>query len=322
MPGADSSDEGQDTVSVRYLRISVTDRCDLRCVYCMPMRTSVGAPREDLLTYEEIGRVARAAVKQGVRKVRITGGEPLRRPGIASLLRDLASIDGIEDRGVTTNGTCLADSVPVLAETGYRVNVHLDTLDPTRYRDTCGAPSPEPVVRGLDAALAAGIRVKINSVCTARSDLEDARRLVLFGLERGVDVRFIESMPVSGTEPDWNARRTIESLETGLRDSLGLESDGGDGVARMYRLPGTAARVGFITPSHAAFCSGCDKLRLSSRGRLRTCLFAREGTDLRPLLRAGDQAGLLRAIAGALTEKDAGGGRQGCRIETMVGIGG
>lgn len=309
-------------MGVRYLRISVTDRCDLRCTYCTPMRTAAGAPRRDLLSYEEIGTVARVAVALGVRKIRVTGGEPLRRPGVEWLLRDLASIDGVEDRGITTNGTRLKDFVPVLAAAGYRVNVHLDTLDPARYREACGGGSPEPVIDAVDAALAAGIRVKINSVCTARSAVDDAVRLARFGLERGADVRFIESMPVSGTGVDAGAHAAAEALEAGLRAALGLRPDGSDGVARVYRAPGSAARVGFITPSHATFCAGCDKLRLSSRGRLRTCLFAEGGTDLRDLLRAGDDAGLREAVAGTVRRKEAGEGREGCRIRTMVGIGG
>lgn len=304
-------------MNVRYVRISVTDRCDLRCPYCMPMR-SPGAPRSDLLTYEEIAEVTRALVGLGVRKVRVTGGEPLRRPGMEWLLRELARIRGIEDLGLTTNGTGLARFVPVLAEAGYRVNVHLDTLDPARYRQAMGGRDPAVVTDGIRLAARAGIPVKVNAVCSAWTTLEDAAGLVAFGRDVGATVRFIEAMPVSGLDPDPGAHAAMKALEEGLARALDLTPTGKNGVARTYA--GTRGeRVGFITPSHARFCDGCDKVRLSSRGRLRTCLFGEAGTDLRPFLRAGDGAGLREAVAGVLQRK---GGREGDRIETMVGIGG
>lgn len=270
------------------------------------------------MTYEEIAEVARALVGLGVRKVRVTGGEPLRRPGLEWLLRELARIDGIEDLGLTTNGTGLSGFVPVLAEAGYRVNVHLDALDPARYRQAMGGRDPFVVADGIRSAARAGIPVKVNAVCSAETTLDDAAGLVAFGREVGATVRFIEAMPVSGLDPDRGARAAMKALEEGLSRALDLAPAGRDGVARMYAGPG-GERVGFITPSHARFCEGCDKVRVSSRGRLRTCLFGEAGTDLRPFLRDGDGAGLREAIAGVLRRK---GAREGDRIETMVGIGG
>lgn len=304
-------------VGVRYLRVSVTDRCDLRCRYCTPMR-SVGAPRSDLLTYEEIVEVTRVLVDLGVRKVRLTGGEPLRRPGLGWLLGALARLDGVEDLGLTTNGTRLREFVPILAGAGYRVNVHLDSVDPARYRAVMGGRDVKVVMGAIREAVRAGIRVKVNAVCASDATLEDAARLVAFGREAGVTVRFIEAMPVSGLAPDEAARARMAEIEAGLRDGLGLVPAVAEGVARMYRGPG-GERVGFITPSHARFCNGCDKVRLSSRGRLKTCLFGQTGTDLRPFLRGPDAAGLREAIASVLQRKQ---GREGDRIETMVGIGG
>lgn len=309
-------------MAVRYLRISVTDRCDLRCAYCVPVRTAVRARREALLRFEEIATVARIAASMGVEKVRVTGGEPLSRPGIARLLGELASIDGLADRGITTNGRRLAEFVPLLARTGYRANVHLDTVDPDRYRGRCGAGSPAIVQSAIETAIAAGIQVKINAVCTADADVDDALRLARWGLERGADVRFIEAMPVRGAGTDAGARAAIARVADALVRMLALRPEGMDGVAQVWRTPGARARVGFITPSHAPFCAGCDKLRLSSRGCLRTCLFAEGGADLRALLRAGDEAGLREAVAAAMTRKAADAGREGCRIRTMVGIGG
>ncbi len=304
-------------VGVRYLRVSVTDRCDLRCRYCMPMR-SAGAPRSDLLTYEEIVEVTRALVGLGVRKVRLTGGEPLRRPGIKWLLGALAGLEGVEDLGLTTNGTRLREFVRILAGAGYRVNVHLDSVDPARYRAVMGGRDVEVVMGAVREAVRAGIPVKVNAVCASDATLEDAARLVAFGREAGVTVRFIEAMPVSGLAPDEAARAKMAEIEAGLRDELDLVPAVAEGVARMYRGPG-GERVGFITPSHARFCDGCDKVRLSSRGRLKTCLFGETATDLRPFLRGADATGLREAIAQVLRRKQ---GREGERIETMVGIGG
>ncbi len=265
---------------------------------------------------------------------------------------------GLLDRALTTNGTRLKEFVPVLAPLGYRVNVHLDTLDPARYREVCGGGSLArtpgravgPVLEGIEAALAAGLRVKINSVCLPGSTVQDALALARYGLQRGADVRFIEAMPVAGAWVDADRPQTIPTaatdgfttrspapgspggsreananslaLEESLRAAMALVPDGLDGVARVYAVPGMTARVGFITPSHARFCAGCQKLRLSSRGILRTCLFAEAGTDLRPLLRGQGSEALRGAVAEVVGRKNASAGREGCEIASMVGIGG
>ncbi len=305
-------------MTVRYLRVSVTDRCDLRCAYCSPMR-SPGAPRADLLTYEEIVEVVRVLAGMGVRKVRLTGGEPLRRPGLAWLLREVARVPGLEDLGLTTNGTALDPFIPVLVETGFRLNVHLDTLDPVRYREVMGGKDPHAVAQAVRRAVLAGIPTKINAVVTASTPERDALALIEFGREVGTPVRFIEAMPVSGLEPDTGARAAMEALEATLRKTQGLVPASRDGQARMYR-GARGERVGFITPSHARFCDGCDKVRLTSRGRLKACLFENGGADLRPFLRGGDAQGLSRAVAAVLGAKAQ--ERLGSRIESMVGIGG
>ncbi len=306
----------------RYLRVSITDRCDLRCSYCRPVQRFREAPRSELLTLEETVEIVRIAVAQGVDKVRVTGGEPLGRSNVGWLFGALAKVPGLRDRGVTTNGVLLRRFVPLLADLGYRVNVHLDTVDPQRYREVCGAVDPQPVVSGIMDALAAGIRLKINAVILPGTSVEDALRLARFGLAGGADVRFIEAMPVGGTSPDDACREAARALEEGLIRALDLTPGGIDGVARVYDVPGALGRVGFITPSHAGFCAGCRKLRLSCRGLLRTCLFARAGTDLRPALRGGRLDQVRDLVQDAMIRKACAVGREGPEVSTMVGIGG
>lgn len=306
---------------VRYLRVSVTDRCNLRCSYCAPGRSASHAAKGALLSYEEIAEVVAAAADLGVTKVRVTGGEPLLRRDIGRLLRLISAISGLTDLALTTNGTLLGAHVPdLLASRFRRVNVSLDTVDRVRYRTVCGAPLLERVVAGVEAALAGGLALKLNAVCAPGLTVDEALRLARFGLERGVDVRFIEAMPVSGAG---DAQAGVaRAIERGLTLALGLEAAGPDGVARAFRVPGERARIGFITPSHAHFCAGCDKLRLSSRGLLRTCLFAADGFDLREALRSGQRPELRRLVAAAIERKQARPGRAGREVATMVGIGG
>jgi cyclic pyranopterin phosphate synthase len=308
-------------MGVRYLRLSVTDRCNLRCVYCAPHpQTDLGL-KDDLLSYEEIAAVAAAAADLGVTKIRVTGGEPLVRRDIGRLLGLLSAIPGPTDLALTTNGTLLREHLPALLASRFRrVNVSLDTVDAERYRAVCGAPLLDRVLEGVEAAVAAGLALKLNAVCAAGMTLPDALALARFGLARGVDVRFIETMPVSGASGPRDG--VAQAVEHGLTRALALQPDGQDGVARVFRVPGKTARLGFITPSHARFCAGCDKLRLSSRGLLRSCLFAVESLNLREALRSGDRSELRRLLAAAVAHKETRPGRAGREVTTMVGIGG
>ncbi len=306
---------------VRYLRVSVTDRCNLRCSYCAPSRSVDRQSKGDLLSYEEIAEVVAVAADLGVTKVRVTGGEPLVRRDLARLLRLLSAISGPTDLALTTNGTLLQDHLSELAATRFRrLNVSLDTTDPERYRALCGAPLLPNVLAGLDLALAAGLSLKLNAVCAAGLTVDDALALARLGLGRGIDVRFIEAMPVAGAGGHEAAAARV--IERALTLTLGLRAAGRDGVARIFEAAGERARIGFITPSHARFCAGCDKLRLSSRGLLRTCLFARDAFDLREALRRGDRAELRRLVAEAVRHKEARPGRAGVEVTTMMGIGG
>jgi cyclic pyranopterin phosphate synthase len=306
---------------VRYLRVSVTDRCNLRCSYCAPKSRAGLGSKDDLLSYEEIALVVAAAADLGVTKIRVTGGEPLVRRDIGRLLRLVSAISGPTDLALTTNGTLLREHVPdLLASRFRRVNVSLDTVNAERYRVVCGAPLLLRVVQGIDAAVAAGLALKLNAVCAPGLTVDEALALARFGLQREIDVRFIEAMPVSGAADSQTG--AAQAVERGLTLTLGLEAAGQDGVARVFRVPGEKACIGFITPSHARFCSGCDKLRLSSRGLLRTCLFATGGFDLHRALRSGDRSELRQLVAQAIRHKQARPGRAGREVTTMVGIGG
>ncbi len=306
---------------VRYLRVSVTDRCNLRCSYCAPTPRHSQGPRDELLSYEEIADVVAVAARLGVTKIRVTGGEPLLRRDLGRLLQLLSEISGPTDLALTTNGTLLESRVSELMASGFRrVNVSLDTADPARYHAVCGAPLLGEVLRGIEVALDAGLSLKLNAVCSVGMSLDDALALVRLGVARRLDVRFIETMPVCGALGQ--EREVAQAIEEGLTSALGLQPAGRDGVARVFRVPGETARVGFITPSHALFCAGCDKLRLSSRGRLRTCLFAAQGVDLSPALRSADLSELGRLVAEAMRVKLARPGRAGREVATMLGIGG
>ncbi|MBM4398186.1 MAG: radical SAM protein [Deltaproteobacteria bacterium] len=308
-------------MAANYLRLSVTDRCNLRCSYCAPAAVWPHADRSEVLSYEQIALVVEVAASLGVSKVRVTGGEPLVRRDVGRLLAALSRIPGLRERCLTTNGTLLREHVPDLVAAGFdRVNVSLDTLDPARSRDLCGAPVLVEVVAGIDDALAAGIRPKLNAVVWPGFDVADAVRLVRFAHARALDLRFIEAMRVSGG--GGAGSRRMDEVVTALDAAFALAPDGREGMARMFRVAGGEARVGLITPSHAGFCDGCRKLRVSSTGRLRTCLFGRAGVDLRPAAVAGDRERLAALLGAALATKAAGRGREGAVVASMPGIGG
>lgn len=291
---------------ISYLRISITDRCNERCRYCLPEERQDWLPRSDILTYEEILRVVRAGAELGIRKVRVTGGEPLVRRDVLSFLARLRRIPGIQDVGLSTNGTLLAapppghppGSAPMathLAAAGVRtVNISLDTLDPERYAAITGRDWHARAVAGIDAAVAAGFEaVKLNCVLMKGRNEQELAGLAAFAFERGCLLRFIELMPVSTREvltPEnflsaGAARRILES-------SLGpLEPDPSfrtNGPASYFRVPGRNQRIGFIGAlTNLHFCSACDKLRLTADGRLRPCLGSHLEFDLRSVLRNG-----------------------------------
>jgi len=283
--------------SGKVLRISVTDRCDLRCIYCMPEAGVPLVPMADMLSYEEVAAVARAAMAAGVRRFRLTGGEPLARRGVAALIRLLAGL-GPDDLALTTNGLRLAEFASELKVAGLmRVTVSLDTLRPDRFETITRRKGLERIFAGLEAARAAGLApVKVNTVVIRGVNDDEAPDFVRFARREGVELRFIELMPTSGLTPEckelgaWRPALFVkgEEVRARIEDALGplrrLPDDGG--VAAMYLLGGRT-RIGFITPVSEPFCGGCGRLRLGPDGRLRICLFDRAGIDVRKLLRDG-----------------------------------
>jgi cyclic pyranopterin phosphate synthase len=281
----------------KVLRISVTDRCDLRCVYCMPESGVTLVRPSDLLTYEEIETVARAAMIAGVRRFRVTGGEPLVRRGVETLVEKLARLNP-DDLALTTNGLHLGEKAGALKAAGLRrVTVSLDTLRRDRFETITRRTGFDLILEGIEAARRAGLSpVKVNTVVIRGVNDDEVADFVRFGERRGVEVRFIELMPTSGLSPEckelgaWRPALFVKGEE--IREKIvqafgALEpSPGTDGVARVYQL-NSGAKIGFITPVSDPFCRGCERLRLTADGRLKLCLFDKEGFDMKKTLRAG-----------------------------------
>jgi cyclic pyranopterin phosphate synthase len=297
--------------AVDYLRLSITDRCNERCLYCLPEGYRGWALRPDHLTLDEILRLVRVAAGQGFRKFRITGGEPLVRSDVVELVRGMSAIPGVETLGLSTNGTRLAPVAGALREAGLRtVNVSLDTLDPDRYRRITGGDVAE-VREGIRAALAAGFEcVKLNAVLLRGMNEESLWPLVQFAAEHGMPLRFIELMPLSQTAAftDRNFLSVTEVMERlSQRDRLVPRPDRrvGHGPAKYYLLERTGALVGFIgaiTEQH--FCDTCNRVRLTADGRVRPCLGNHGEVDVRGALRSGGSDAALAALLGhAVTQK-------------------
>jgi cyclic pyranopterin phosphate synthase len=295
------------------LRLSVTDRCNLRCAYCMP-EDPVWFPRDRILTFEEIRRVVEALAPAGVRKVRLTGGEPLVRRDLPDLVRMLAGIPGVEDLSLTTNGVLLARHARELAAAGLgRVNISLDTLQADRFARMTGRARLPEVLAGLDAAADAGLApIKINAVLLRGENDDEAEALVALGRARGYEVRFIEVMPLDN-HAAWDPSRVVSGAE--LRRRIGarwpivpeLPADP-SAPASAYRFADGLGRVGFIDSVTRPFCGDCSRLRLTSDGRVRVCLYDDREVDLRGPLRAGaDHDALLGLVRDALAGKGRGG---------------
>ncbi|HTB21835.1 MAG TPA: GTP 3',8-cyclase MoaA [bacterium] len=294
------------------LRLSVTDRCDLRCVYCMPAQGVEWLPRRDLLSFEEMERLVRVLAGLGLRRLRLTGGEPLLRRDLPALVERLARVPGIEDLSLTTNGTRLAPLAGALKDAGlHRVTVSLDSLDAGRFKAITRGADLGAVLAGLRAAEQAGLApIKINCVVLPENE-EDLLPLAALSMEHRWEIRFIEVMPVSsalghGVKPGL----PMEQLKSRLAGRWGgLEPVPTDAhaPARRFRLPRSLGKLGFISSVSEPFCGACDRLRLGPTGRLQLCMAHPDGLDLRPLLKSGlDDQGLAEALVAAVLRKPSG----------------
>jgi cyclic pyranopterin phosphate synthase len=294
---------------LRNLRVSVTDRCNLRCGYCMPEEEYVWLPREDLLTFEEVHDLVSVFTELGVDKVRLTGGEPLLRRDLPALVRLLAGIPAIRDLAMTTNGILLAEQAPALREAGlHRVTVSLDTLRPERFRELTRRDTHARVLEGIAAVAAAGFTgLKLDSVMMRGVNDDELVDLIEFGRRIEAEVRFIEYMDVGGAT-NWSMDRVVSRAE--MLDALGrrygpIEPVGevSSAPAERFRLPdGTV--FGIIASTTTPFCQTCDRSRLTADGVWFLCLYAQRGTDLRTLLRSGASRDVLvAAITGGWTAR-------------------
>ncbi len=280
---------------INYLRISITDRCNLRCHYCMPKEGVSQFGHSEILRYEEILRLAALAVQKGITKIRITGGEPLVRKDAVQLIQQLSQLKGVQDLSLTTNAILLEEFAPALFQAGLkRVNISMDSLSPEKYREITRGGDLSRVWAGVEAARRAGLSpIKINVVAITGLNDGEILKFAQLTMQDPFQVRFIEFMPI-GVSSEWSPERYLSSREIKRR----IESlypltpvDGGvndhGGPARLFKFPGARGEIGFISPISDHFCNSCNRLRLTPDGKLKTCLFSEEEMDLKQLLRSG-----------------------------------
>lgn len=298
---------------VDYVRISVTDRCDFRCVYCMDDEMTF-IPRAQLLTLEEIARIGRAFTELGVKKIRITGGEPLIRRNVIKLFNDLGALPGLDELVTTTNGSQLTNMASQLKDAGVRrINISLDSLDVDKFKRITRVGDLNTVLAGIDAALDAGFdKIKINSVILKNRNDDEIIDLVQFAIDKGIDISFIEEMPL-GVIGDHDRAEVYYSSDD-IRRDLGKEFDlvptneSTGGPSKYFQLTGFKSRVGFISPHSHNFCDQCNRVRLTCEGRLLLCLGQEHSVDLRKVVRAypDNDEKLKQAIRDAMSIKPKG----------------
>ena len=290
--------------NINYLRISITDRCNLRCSYCMPKEGVSVLGHEDVLRYEEILRIVKVAVSLGISKVRITGGEPLVRRGVVDFIASLAEISGLTDISLTTNGILLAPfAAPLLAAGIKRINISLDSLNEAKYQRITRGGDLNAVLRGIEAVHQAGFYpVKINTVVIKGVNDDEIIDFARLTLHKPFQIRFIELMPMGqaglGCEDKYISNEVIlERIKSVYRLEPGGDGKNNtDGPARMYRIEGGLGKVGFISPISHHFCESCNRLRLTADGHLRACLLQDKDVDLRDALRDGCPDGELQGL--------------------------
>ncbi len=289
-PGRGLIDKYQRTLN--YMRISITDRCNLRCSYCTPNSPIECFKHDDILRYEEILRIVRVVSRMGIGKVRVTGGEPLVRKGVYAFLELLGGIEGIGEVSLTTNGVLLKDNIHRIKDAGIkRINISLDTLNRERYREITGVDALDKVLEGIRAADDAGIApIKINTVVLRGVNDDEIEAMAGLSMDRPYHMRFIEYMPIG----DRKARVDEPLLAPEIRERLSamgelteVSRENNDGPAQRFRLGGAKGEIGLIRPLSHHFCGTCNRLRLTANGQLRTCLLSDRQEDLKTPLRSG-----------------------------------
>ena len=295
---------------VNYVRVSITDRCDFRCIYCMGEDMQF-LPRAEILTLEEIETVCRAFVELGVDKIRITGGEPMVRKGAMDLLGNIGHLPGLRELTLTTNGSQLETLAGKLKACGVkRINISLDTLDETLFKQMTRVGDLNTVLRGIDAAIEAGFqRIKLNAVILKNRNHQEVGSLVDFAVTKNIDISFIEEMPLGLVESHDRAEEFYSSdkIRTDLERRFNLlpSTEKTGGPSRYFRVEGSETQVGFISPHSHNFCASCNRVRLTAEGRLLLCLGNEHSVDLKRILRANptDSGKLKSAIIGAMQIK-------------------
>ncbi len=291
---------------IDYLRISITDRCNLRCRYCMPEDLEF-VPHSDIMRYEEFLRITEILADQGIKKVKVTGGEPLVRRGCTDFIKSLKRMKGIENVTITTNGVLLERYLPELLDAGIDgINVSLDSLKRERYAQITGRDEFEQVWRGIELAVSSGVKVKLNCVPLRGHNADEIPDFMEIARSRKVDVRFIEIMPI-GSGKQFRPMPTQEIMDIMMSRYPGVKEvkeKRGNGPAVYYKGGDFAGCVGFIGAVHQKFCSSCNRIRLTSEGFLKLCLYYDRGIDLREMLRSGKSGEqIAETIAGAIREK-------------------
>jgi GTP 3',8-cyclase len=290
---------------INYLRVAVTDRCNLRCIYCMPEEGVQWMPHENVLSYEEMIRVIKAGVELGITKIRLTGGEPLVRLGIEDFIRMIAEIPEIEDISMTTNGTLLADHAAALKQAGlHRVNVSLDTLDPEKFRSITRGKGENGdinrVLKGIERARETGLTpVKINIVVMGGLNDDEVLDFAKKTIDDEWHVRFIELMPFTGHNgktPHGLSTRELKQRIDPLGKMEPFMHSRGNGPAKYYKLPGAKGTIGFISALTEHFCFSCNRLRLTADGKLRPCLMSEKMIDLQETIRSGKSQEELKEL--------------------------
>lgn len=292
--------------SINYLRISVTDRCNLRCMYCMPEEGICKKRHEDILSLEELYQIAKVFAELGVTKVRITGGEPLVRKGLPQLVENISKLEGIQEIAMTTNGVLLSKYAEELKAAGLnRVNISLDTMNAEKYSYITRGGKLEDVLAGIEAAKQVGLLpVKLNIVLIGGFNDDEIESFVQLTMDRNIDVRFIELMQI-GQAAHWAKKHFISNSEIlkRVKELQPIQMEDPSSPAKYYRLPGSKGKVGLINPISHAFCGSCNRIRLTADGKLKPCLHSEAEIDIKEALRKGE--GLHDIIKKAIFNKPA-----------------